>query len=145
MVLGIGSGKLEIILNKNNYLPGEKIAGKVILELNKPIKAKELRILFYGEYRTGGRKNRIRRIYEVFDRLDTEKEYPQGIKTYEFSLTIPQIKRAEHSGEGIVNSVLKFVTESFDPIKQARWYVDANLDMPMAFDVRKKLQISLQI
>jgi len=55
MVLGVGEGKIEIILIKDVFQPGEKISGTVKLTLKSPKKAKELRIVFYGE-EAGGPK-----------------------------------------------------------------------------------------
>jgi len=44
--------KLEIMLDKDTYRPGEKIEGQINLNLDKGIKAKDITVDFYGEEET---------------------------------------------------------------------------------------------
>ncbi|MCX6801425.1 MAG: hypothetical protein NTZ73_04520 [Candidatus Diapherotrites archaeon] len=48
MVFGFGEGKIEIQLPKQNYSSGELITGKLLLTLNSPKKARELRVALSG-------------------------------------------------------------------------------------------------
>ena len=93
-------GKIDITIQKSNYVPGDTISGNVALTLKKPVKAKEVSISLIGEEITtggggkvgwgggrtsggvgtmgGGGSTKIERIYAFKQQLDSEKEYSQG-------------------------------------------------------------------
>jgi hypothetical protein len=148
MVLGIGEGKLEIKIPKTVVAPGETVSGEVVLTLNSPKKAKEMRILFYGEVtehysQSGKRHSRTKRIYEQRVVLGNEGEFPAGTKSYPFQITMPNIERTKGSGEGLLGSAMNAVAGMFDPLSGARWYLDASLDMPLSFDISKRVQLTI--
>lgn len=140
MVLGIGEGKVEIVLEKQSFSAGETIKGKVRITLNQVKKAKELRIKFYGEKHVGsGKHHHVDYLYPQEIRLDGEKEYPAGMSEYGFQLQLPRPERPVQ-GEGVIAGVLGFLAG--DPFANVRWYLDASLSLPMSFDINKKMQIS---
>jgi hypothetical protein len=146
MVLGLFEGKVDLTTDKKTYLPGETIKGQVTLTLNKPKKATELRVMFFGEYTQQiGRNTITRRIYEVKLNLDSDREYPSGSKIYDFQIQIPQIKRAVTTGEGILGGIQTVVTNFTDPVLSCAWYVEASLNLPLEFDINKSVRINLQV
>ena len=145
MVLGIGEGKVELELSKTSFVPGESITGKVKLFLNEPEKAHEVRIEFYGEIvkrrtaMSGGHhhsSSTVEKVFLVQKQLDGERAYKDG-ETFDFSLTIPE-NALPPKPNGIVMSFMSFFTAA-----PRAWYVHATLDMPMKFDMNKKIQIFL--
>ena len=162
-MFGFGKGKIEVVLDKMTYKPGETIKGKVILKLNKPVKAKRLKLLFYGEktsrapatrgFGTGGvsvsvgpsagrYETRTVRIYSFETDLDGEKEYTGG--EYEFEVAIPSdiMTKADLDKMGFLGNLAKFA-EAMGTKVVPRWYVEAVLDVPFGIDVSKKVQISV--
>jgi len=47
-----GKGKVDIIIPKTNFSPGDAISGNVVLTLKKPVKAREVNISLIGEQTT---------------------------------------------------------------------------------------------
>jgi hypothetical protein len=94
-----GKGKINIILQKTGYTPGDAISGKVALQLKKPVKARGMNISLIGEQKTTQTKGMMGnqgmstttqriRIYDFKQQLDTDKEYNQG-NEYSFEIKIP--------------------------------------------------------
>ena len=155
MVFGIGEGKVDIVLEKLNYSPGETIKGTVKLQLNSPKKAKELRVRFWGErnVRTTSRTfdsashksverptTRKDIVYEFKLTLDGEKEYTGG--EYQFEIAVPKIPEPPKL-EGTA-AMLVGIAESLGAAPSpVRWYMNAILDLPMSFDINKTVQINV--
>ncbi len=145
MVFGFGEGKVDIVLDKTNFKKGETIKGKVVLELNKPKKAKELRVKLFAErevWRTiKGRRTKKKEVMFSYPmKLDGEKEYTS--KTYDFEIMIPKTQEGEVP-EGAAGEALKAVAFLAGTPSAPRWYLEASLDMPMSFDIKKKVQINV--
>ena len=136
MVLGLFEGSVEIITNKSFYSPGESVTGRIKLNLNQSKQADALRLRFYGELRNDDSSGRIHQ-REVI--ISGKKTYPQGQSDYPFELKLPIIKKQKM--EGIVGSVMGF----FDPVKRARWYLSASLDVKMSFDIYKRRRIDFHV
>ena len=147
MVLGIGEGKIEILLDKTTFKPGETVKGKVKLSLNQEKQAKELRILFYGEKsvrsRTDPKRRTTQRFFEQKIALDNEKTYAAGEQEYEFEIVLPDIPRVKSDSDSIIGKMTNMFGQIFDPIRSYKWYLDASLDISMAFDISKKMRIDL--
>jgi hypothetical protein len=149
MVLGIGDGKIEITTEKQSYAAGEKLKGKVTLTLNQPKKAKELRILFYGERKARGstryravshEKGSVERVYPLDMRLAGEQEYPAGTSEYEFEFTLPSPQRFTPPADNPLAGVFGMLIG--DPWANVKWYLDASLNLSMAFDINNKVQVN---
>ena len=151
MAFGFGSkGDIEIKLDKVNYTYGETIKGKVILKVDKPVKAKELRLVFKGEkeerrkvmagkqVRTKIEKTVIHNFKLV---LDGEKEY-SGNKEYPFEITIPE-KQKNKPPEGLIGTFVKTMDFLQQTQTKTEWYLTATLDIPMSTDINKKIQINI--
>jgi hypothetical protein len=146
-----GKKQIEIILEKFNFSPGETIRGKVLLSLDKPIHARQLRVALIGEKistrmerRPDGRtypKEEKTYIYNFQMPLDGEKEYLQG--EYTFEIKIPANISQNIPLEGKVGAILKTIQVLSTIGTRISWYIQANLDIPMGFDVSKKIQINI--
>jgi len=159
MIFGFGRGKIDIHLEKFNFSPGETIKGKISFELKKPIQAKQLRITLAGlktttypdktsddVSRTETEKNFI---YKFDMPLDGEKEYLKG--EYPFEIKIPtdilqSTSLSKEASEGVLGTVLK-VAETMSRMSgttsRIDWYLEVSLDVPKAFDVKKKVNINI--
>ncbi len=162
-MFGFGAGSIDVKLSNFNYRPGDTIEGTVELKLKGPVKARELSItlaaISQGATSTitiggssGARhhtsQNPERRIFELKNTLDGEKEYPAGPEplVYPFKIAIPQqipnsSQMPQFPGEvgGAVTDLLKFLASG----QQVKWYLIAKLDVPMSADVSKKVQINI--
>jgi sporulation-control protein spo0M len=119
-MFGFGKGKIDIVIQKTNYVPGDIISGNVALTLKKPVQAKEVSISLIGEHKTTQTTPRVGgamggggmsmstttqtvRIYDFKQQLDSEREYTEG-REYRFEIKIPadipqMPKREAKSGE----------------------------------------------
>ncbi len=154
-----GKRRIELKLDKLNYAPGEIIKGIVILDIDKPVKAKKLVVTFYGyrERKTAAyvgfnssdrrRAEYERQIVYTYELpLDGEKEYC-GHAEYAFEIGIPADLKNQLNmqlGNDLFGTMAKaamFMSGTFyTPIK---WFVEAKLDVPFGIDVRKTMQISI--
>ena len=152
-------GKMEVVFEKMNFNPGEKIKGKVILEMNKSKDAKGLWIRFWGERQV--KKPFVRRdpktgqtiqtttlttenIYECKKDLDGMHMYSGNVE-YEFEFDAPT-SNASFSGEAgsIASAAINLAkTMGADIPAPPKWYVEADLDIPKGKDVYKKVQINI--
>ncbi len=147
MVFGIGEGSIDIVVDKTSFSRGETIKGKVIVRLNQPKKARGLRISLIAEKEVWVRDSRGKKekhtetVFSSPVNLDTEKEYPSGESSYEFSVAVPDIPQASGGG-GLSMSIggLSFSVGGAPPVK---WRLDASLDLSMSFDINRKLPITV--
>jgi len=147
MVFGFFDGKMELKLDKGvNYSFGDTITGKVLLKLNKPKKARELRVevkwIETRMERSGGR-NRSRTI-ELFKnevKIDGEKEYAKGDHEHTFELALPSADPSPKA-EGALGAAFG-VMKSLSGISR-KWKVRAALDIPMSTDIGKDIQINVK-
>ncbi|MDD5337445.1 MAG: hypothetical protein PHS02_03085 [Candidatus ainarchaeum sp.] len=146
MVLGIGEGSIEILTGKEAYVNGELIEGRVLLSLGRRLKARGLRILFYGEKKSHhGKTHTTERILQQQAVLDGAKTYAEGRTDYKFSIQLPQLEKPRPiEGTDIIPSVVRFFGGKFDPYANVKWYLDASLDIPLSLDVNRKMQITVR-
>jgi hypothetical protein len=143
-MLGIGEGSIGIVVGKTAFQRGEMITGKVVLTLNQPKKAKGLRIALIAEretWRRDARGHRTTHTETVFSsplRLGEEKEYPAGQSTYDFSIAVPDLPMP--TGTKVDLGPLSFTIGGPPPIK---WRLESSLDLPMSFDINRKLPITV--
>jgi hypothetical protein len=134
MVLGIGEGSIEILIGSNTFHEGGEIKGSVRLTLSQPTPANALGVRFYGIIKRS--KNRTETISLVTQYLGQKRTYNTG-EQFEFSLQIPPNAIPKNPFTGIVGTLYG----AFSP--HPKWYLDAGLDMPMKFDIRRKISINL--
>ena len=151
MVFGLGEKKIEVILDKFNFSPGETIKGKVILKLKKPVRAKQLKVGLRGEkitenIRTAGSKRTHHEeksyIYNFEMPLDKEKDYLEG--EYSFEIKVPtNLSKQNPLPPGAVGDFLKGLQILAGRDARITWYVIAYLDVPMGFDLSEKVQVNI--
>ena len=135
MVMGIGEGSLEITLDKYTFSVGDTINGKIILKLNKPKQANSLRVEFYGEIlKKSGKSTHMQRVHHVKAEISGKRQYQPG-ETIAFSLKVPSdinYPKAKGFIEGLLSK----------PRPQG-WYVHASLDVPLQFDINKRVKVAI--
>ena len=156
MIFEFLRGKIDIVLEKFDFSPGETINGKVVINLKKPIKAKGLKIGFYGikiikekvtsERGTPTTRTRKEIIHKFEIPLGGEKEYLKG--EYPFEIKIPENIPAQPKipKEGILSVLIKgtkVLSEAMGVSFRIQWYLEATLEIPMAFDMKKKIFINI--
>lgn len=161
-MFGFGVGRIDIRLSKTVFSANEVIEGTLLLTLKKPVKARGLYAILSADqqFREQVRnQNRIemqtvtRRIYNFQQQLDTEKEYPKtdGVKEYPFSVAIPPEASAlsgipDDPMHGFsVNIGGMQIGSGPGPVGPAQWSVEGYLDLPLAFDVKAKTSIGIQV
>jgi len=148
---GLGAGKVVLKLNKMNFGAGETIDGTAILTLKNPTKAKRFYIKLIGEKRvsrmSGGKQTyHTEKVFEFEQNLDGKKEYSTTSLEYPFSIKVPKAPSVGVTDERIKNVIgaIAQVASVFGASTGIiKWYIEARLDMPMKFDVSKKVQINI--
>lgn len=142
-MLPFSKGKIEIILEKFNFSPGEIIRGKVILKLKEPIRARALKVALVGEEQRFSRKkgSSKSKIFSFEMPLDGEKEYLEG--EYNFEIKIPQNLLTLPQIPGAVGEIIKGLQILSGVGARISWYVVAKLDIPSGLDVSKKVQVNI--
>ncbi|MBU2100630.1 hypothetical protein KKB11_05345 [Candidatus Micrarchaeota archaeon] len=153
-MFGFGKGKIEIILEKYNFKPGETIKGKLKLKMNKPTKAKALKVTFAGikNTRNSGitignqprnKNNSTTEYVHKFEMpLDGEKEYSSG--EYDFEILVPSDILSRSSGPGgDLGTALQAVQFLSGGSTRVEWSIQGTLDIEKSLDVNKKVQINI--
>jgi len=157
-----GKGKINIVIPKAHFVPGDTISGSVALMLKKPVKAREVSISLIGEQKTTQRKGMTgnqnmstttqrTRIYDFKQQLDSEKEYSQG-QEYQFEIKVPaDILNAKSQmpelggklGQGLKIAQAAAAMTGAIPLQQTKWYLLAKLDIPGGLDIKKKADVTI--
>jgi len=157
-----GKGRINIIIQRTGYAPGDTISGNVTFTSKKPVKARELSISLIGEQQTTqvrgmtgsqgtSTSTRRIRIYDFKHQLDSEKEYSQG-QEYSFEIKIPadilsvrpQIPELEGKlGQGLKLAQAAAAMTGAIPYQRTKWYLLAKLDIPGGLDIRKKADVTI--
>lgn len=156
-VFGIGAGKIELKLPKTAFSPGEKIDGKLLLSLSGPMNAKGLFVRLYAEQSfrekdaKGNMTVKTRRIYDFPLQLDGEKEYPKTAEplSYDFELKVPESAGQKQEQQSPLPGWLSSVSIGLlqiggsGPVGLPRWFVEGHLDIPLAFDIKARVQLNI--
>ncbi|MEM4366701.1 MAG: hypothetical protein QW035_01045 [Candidatus Anstonellales archaeon] len=147
-------GKIELVLDKSSYKPGEEIKGILKLYLENPVKARALRVAFYGvkeEYyvkdnfmstsRYPEKRKRKMKVAEAIVFLDGEKEYTSN--DYPFVIKIPP-EAATHLAELVSVSLGPLSFQYLKGGGSLRFFLDASLDIPLTFDLNTKKEIKIE-
>ena len=142
MVFGIGEVKIDIITDKMNYSMGDSIKGKVVLQLNVPKKAKELRLRLWGERTHYSNKGAQRKeyVYDYTLTFDREKEYTNS--EYPFEIALPKMPLGQQP-TGLLGEIIGAAQAMGAAPTQVKWYLEASLNMPMSLDITKKIQLNI--
>jgi len=161
VMLGIGKGKIDIVIPKAHFASGDIISGNVRLTLKKPSKARQLCISLIGEYKSTEQirnadghmstSTQTRKVYDFEVQLDTEKEY-SGTQEYPFEIKIPsdiqsvapQMPEIEGAvGKGIKIAQAAAAMTGKIPLQRVKWYLSARLDIAGGLDVKKRADITI--
>lgn len=159
-------GKVTVIPDKYNFTLGEKVTGKVFVELKKPITGSKLTVsliaqrrsvrpnVSYNQMRSSDQRTQQvnQTVYSFEMPLDGEKEYSQG--EYPFEINIPQSVPGMQSGvngqpEGVAGQVIGAITQlnamTGGAMMGSRidWNLHAQLYVPGKIDIRGKTQINV--
>lgn len=156
MIFGLGAGKINITLEKYNFTHGETITGKVLLELKKPTIAKRLKLALVGVRETTSRVKNSRGDSSMETRSDfihnfemtlkEEGEYQSG--EYPFEVNIPSDVSALpvpalDGTIGVIAKAAMALAAASGVNSRVHWYIEASLDVPKAFDIKKKVDITV--
>jgi len=153
-------GKIDVIIPKAHYAPGDIISGNVSLSLKKPAKARQLCISLIGEHKSTTRQVRsdgvstssnTTKIHDFELQLDREKEY-SGTQEYPFEIKIPEDIQSTAPqmpdvggvlGKGLQMAQAVGTMTGKIPFNQVKWYLSAKLDISSGLDVKKKTDITI--
>jgi hypothetical protein len=147
-----GKEKITLALEKYDYVPGDKIKGRVTLSLKKPTNARKLEVSFIGRKIThqsnvgsrnrSGSSTQYQTVYSFSMPLDGEKEYHTG--DYPFEIKIPDnIFQSNPNLDGKLGSAVRALQMLGGTSSRIDWIVKAQLDVPMGLDVKKSQKIVL--
>ena len=156
-IFGLGLGKMQVNLEKYNFVEGETIKGKISFNLKKPTQARAVKVGIYAK-----QKQRTRRpastnrnvgpstttetitVYDFDQQLDGEKEYMNGDYPFEIKVPTGVLAARPQAPDGALGTVVKTLAY-LGPQKRypIQWELKAWLDIPMKFDVSKKVQIQV--
>ena len=101
---------------KRDFVYGEKVQGKLVLDLKKPKKARKLKVKVCAtitnrsrNISTGRSQTTTTTAYEFEQELSGEKEYPAIKQEYSFELPLPSQPVVSKEPEGAMGGVLKGV------------------------------------
>ncbi len=131
-------GKVQVVLERDQYRPGETITGGVYLKSRRPIAIEKIVVSVAATQRTPRRRRRRRRSYrtvEIFRadfELQVEGEYAAGeMHSFEFTLVAPDPDNLDTGGavetaiHVVRNTALGMAAGTFDgPV---RWSVRARI------------------
>ncbi|MFH1235077.1 MAG: hypothetical protein V1493_05705 [Candidatus Diapherotrites archaeon] len=150
-LFGFGKGKMEMTLEKFNFSAGDTIKGHASLTLNKPTKARAMKVVFWGERESRHTHHdshgthtstRTETIYSFELPLDGEKEYSST--EYDFEIKVPAMQQAQMPEmDGAFGAVMKTAAFLAGPIAPPKWFVQAKLDIPGGMDVSKTVQVNI--
>lgn len=150
-MFGFGKKKIDVVLESYNFTSGDTVKGKVVLTLDKPVHARQLRVELFGERisttmqrRSDGSMHSDQEKTKVFTfkmPLDGEKDYMQG--EYTFEIKIPSNILQSTQVGGVTGEIIKTIQSLSMGGGRVSWYIQADLDVPMGVDVSKKVQINI--
>ena len=145
-IIAKSKGKIEIVLDKFEFVPGEAVTGKVILKLKKPVEANSLNVGIVGERKiqhfSGSNYSSRKQVIFDFKKPLSGKGVYSGEHEIPFQILIPRNIFENQIFSGIagkmVNSAM-FLTGNYTKVD---WYVRANLDIP-GVDIKKSVRINI--
>ncbi|MFH1431647.1 MAG: hypothetical protein ABIG84_00315 [archaeon] len=153
MLFGFLSGKIDLVLPKSTFSPGETIKGTVHLRLKKPVKARKLEVSLICEEITTrrtenpqgspGTRKSTERLCDITLPLDSEKEYTE--KVYDFEITVPpDALKGQKAPDNVMGGVIGVMDMVSGTRRKTRWFVKANLDVPYSTDISRKQDIVIR-
>jgi hypothetical protein len=134
-VLTKRKGRIDIVLDKYNYAPGEEITGKVILRLKKPVEANQLKVGLKGKMETQnysskkGTTTNEQDIYNFSYPIEGKKNFPMGDHEYTFKIKTPaNVQPQTPEISGMLGNLVK-VSQALSPQQRnIQWFIQVTLD-----------------
>lgn len=145
-ILGIGAGDIDLFLNRTVLKEGDSFDGRVSLKMKESIKARGVIVEFWAERTERRGKSSVAvDIFRQSIKLDTEREYGLSeSRNYTFNFIVPQnILKKPKTEPGLINGIFNFVDGNYN--SGIRWFVSAKLDIQMAFDISKKVKLTVSL
>jgi len=152
MVFGFGEGKLEIVLERSSFAPGEKISGKIIIATSGDKNADSLNVKFCGKMKTVSISTSmvrdmdtnvlksakqtdvtIKEVYPAEARVGGKQTYSKGAEI-PFEIQIPSHVLDDRPGEG--GNVYT---------QEPKWFVRAWLALPMSKDIEGEKEVYVEV
>jgi len=155
MVFGLFEGNVDMVLPTVNYRFGERLKGTVNVKLKEPKTADALMVHLYGEQQQKSTEIRQGRAVDRYDvvrvfQTDLPLAGKQSYKDQSFPFEIqlpadPNPRTTLEAPKDLMGAMVLAMTQPrYAPAAAPiRWFVEAHMDLPMAFDIRKKVQINL--
>jgi hypothetical protein len=157
---GYGIGTIRLTLPKTTYTIGEAVEGTLLLSVSRPVQARGLFAILAAEqefYRwadpvgKNGLHTVKRKLYHYQHQLDGEREYEKTVEpaAYPFRLLLPpgvgfvQDLRDPANGSAAMIGSIRTMDGSV-PSSLPEWTVEGYLDLPLAFDVKEKIRLSVR-
>jgi hypothetical protein len=168
-MFGIGAGKIEIYIPRTAYAVGEAIEGTLALTINSSVKGRGVFLKLFAEQKfneyhpdsgshysssQGHMTTVTRTVYEFVLQLDSEREYQKTLQpvNYPFRVGVPQEANSFRQSAGIGGPVISIgpiriggsgFMGGTGPIGPPQWFLEGYLDLPMALDVSKRIQLNI--
>jgi len=143
-------GKISIDIPTTNYVFGDTVKGKALLDVKKPVKSKGFVLtLIATEKKTRGYgKNRSTHYVRVFDfklDLDSEKDYSIGQQTFDFSIQLPKSISSPNTQFGQTMETIAKVANTLNATRASiKWHLTAKVKVPgLLNNIRKRVQLSV--
>ncbi len=154
---GVGVGSIALDVSQIDYKPGDRIEGRVILNLEEDMSAEKLVVRLratgtrtrYERERGGNGKTLVHEketIYSFDLEVDGNRIYPAGISSYEFALRIPTDAENDVSVAegGFLGDVAKVATLFSRGAKHpTTWTLRTFLHVPWKRNLKKELAIQV--
>ncbi|MDO8627738.1 MAG: hypothetical protein Q7K42_04685 [Candidatus Diapherotrites archaeon] len=158
---------MDIKLSKTNFTKGETIEGEIQLKINKPIKAKAVRIRLLGTRNAtnSSGKNYVKTVADIPVEVSGEKEYLPSSEslTFPFKLQIPDFtanaivsgtfqqyqnfnldNEQTNTAKEIALGITETLQTTGNMLNPITWTLKGSLDIPMGFDVSKDIRITIK-
>ena len=144
MILGIGLGKIELVLDKTYFNFGEVIKGKLKLTLKENVEARGLRVRLIEErtikaFNLSRGTSETRKEEIMLNEVNLAGEQSFSSQDYDFELAIPSSPNNTQ-----ITNTLSQAANFFGAKPPIRYLIDASLDIPNKFDVNKKIVIVIK-
>ena len=146
MVLEIGDGEIQIVLDRKEYSPSDTIKGKLLFRLESPVKARGVKLALFGERKEMHKHytGKYASSHPVFVRVFHEKQVLSSKKSFkngdevQFSFKLPGGALFDVKKRGVLADIFA----SLEP--KTNWYIVATLDLPLAFDISSKTRVNVK-
>ena len=136
-------GSINIIPENHTYITGEKIKGKIVLNIKKNVKSGRLIVGIVCERTekfSSSNKKFENTLFDFNQLLEEKRNYTPSEYSYDFSLMIPV--NVSQGLEGISNNLIKVVKDLIGQNSFTKWFLYAKLQCK-GVNLSKRVQINI--